>query len=180
MSLANMIAQAQKEVIDNWGWYLIIFWICASLVEVSPVKIYPIKYIKNKLSMFLSGFIESVNKDVFEKMNGEMENLNKEIGSIKSDLEEYRKEQKIDKVKSLRKEMLSFGDNLYNHNHDQKFSKRSFEEILFTTYPDYEKLIESLDMTNGLVDSTIKYINEQYEQRLRDGNFILEDDDKAN
>ena len=76
--------------------------------------------------------------------------------------------------------MLSFGDNLYNHNHDQKFSKRSFEEILFTTYPDYEKLIESLDMTNGLVDSTIKYINEQYEQRLRDGNFILEDDDKAN
>ena len=91
MSLANMIAQTQKEVIDNWGWYLIIFWICASLVEVSPVKIYPIKYIKNKLSMFLSGFIESVNKDVFEKMNGEMENLNKEIGFIKSDLEEYRK-----------------------------------------------------------------------------------------
>ena len=35
--------------------------------------------------MFLSGFIESVNKDVFEKMNGEMENLNKEINGDKQE-----------------------------------------------------------------------------------------------
>lgn len=172
MSIADMIAELQKEAVENWGWLLVIGYICASLVEVSPIKIYPIKYIKKKILMFFSDFVKEINKDMFEKINLSIEKINEELGSIKTDLSEYRKEQKMDKIKRLRKEILTFADDLSNH---QEFSKRSYEEILFTTYQDYEDLIKSMGTTNGLVDSSIAFIKEKYEKHLRDGDFILEE-----
>lgn len=172
MSIADMIAEIQKQAVENWGWLVIIGYICASLVEVSPIKIYPIKYIKKKILMFFSDFVKEINKDMFEKINQSIDKINEELGSIKNDLSEYRREQKFDKIKRLRKEILTFADDLSNH---KEFSKRSYEEILFTTYRDYEDLIESTGTTNGLVDSSISFIKERYEKHLRDGDFVLEE-----
>ena len=173
MNIADIIAEAQKQALDNWGWLVVIGWIFANLVEISPVKIYPVKYIKNKISMYCTNFIQEVLKDSFKTINDNLDKLNQEVVSIKSDLTEYRKEQKIEKIKNLRKEILSFSDDLVNH---REFTKRSYEMILFTTYPEYETLIESMEMTNGLVDSSIKFITERYEKHLRDGNFIMDND----
>ena len=172
MSIAEMIAEGQKQVVDNWGWLIVIGYICASLIEVSPVKIYPLKYIKKKILMFFSDFVKEINREMFEKINQSIDKINEELGSIRNDLIEYRKEQKFDKIKILRKEILTFADDLSNN---KEFSKRSYEEILFTTYIDYEKLIEETGSTNGLVNSSIDFIKEKYEKHLRDGGFALEE-----
>ena len=173
MSIADMIAEIQTQAIENWGWLVIIGYMCASLIEVSPVKIYPIKYIKKKFVMFFNDFAKEINKEVFENINNNIESLNNEMNSIKLDLIEYGKEQKLDKIKVLRKEILTFSDDLSNH---KEFSKRSYEEVLFTTYPDYEKLIQITGTTNGLVDASIIFIKEKYEKHLRDGDFIFDED----
>ena len=171
MTFADIIAEAQKQALDNWEWLVFIGWICASLVDVSPIKIYPIQYIKNKISKCIRSFIKEIIKDMLVDVTDNIENLSKEICSIKSDLTEYRKEQKKDKIKRLRKEILDFGDQLMRNDNSEK-QKSSYELILFDYYPEYEKLIKELEETNGIVTDAIDYIENKYHEHRIKNDFI--------
>lgn len=163
----------QKYITDHWLLNIILVFVFTKLIEISAIKVYPLTWLRNKLASGIRWIINEVNGEKDDKIFNEIKNLKEDMVSIKSDLESSRKEQKLDKIKRLRKEILSFADDLYDN---RERSKHSYEEILFVTYPEYEGLITSMGMTNGRVDSSIKFVNEKYETHLRNGDFILDND----
>ena len=109
--------------------FVIVF---TKLIEISPVKVYPLTWIHNQIVRGIKWVINEANKEKDDKLCQEIKKINTEISSIKSDLNDYHNEQKRDKIKTLRKEILDFSDDLYaNHEHQIK----NYERILFDSYP---------------------------------------------
>lgn len=72
----------------------------------------------------------------------------------------------IDKqISDYRWEILNMSSNLSN---GKKYNRETFDHIL-TIYQKYEKILEENNMTNGLIDESIKYINEMYHEKLING-----------
>ena len=69
----------------------------------------------------------------------------------------------IDKqISDYRWEILSMSSNLSN---GKKYNRETFDHI-FTIYQKYEKILEENNMTNGLIDESIKYIKEVYHKEM--------------
>jgi Mg2+ and Co2+ transporter CorA len=164
--------EAQKYVFENWGWLVFIGYLCANLIEISPVKIYPLKYIKTKIRKCIKNFIEEIIKDVLDNITNNIETLSNEIGSIKSNMTECIKEQKLDKIKRLRKEILDFSDQLMRNDGNER-QKNAYELILFDYYPEYERLLEDFGDKNGIVTDAINYIEKKYHEHRENNDFIL-------
>lgn len=68
-------------------------------------------------------------------------------------------------ITDYRWEILNMSSNLSN---GKKYNRETFEHI-FTIYEKYEKILKENNMTNGLINESIKYINEMYHKKLNNG-----------
>lgn len=66
-------------------------------------------------------------------------------------------------IDDMRYEILNFTSSLSS---GCKYNREAFDHI-FKIYQKYEKILEEHEMENGLVDESVKYINEMYHNQLR-------------
>ena len=105
--------------------------------------------------------------------------LTSHISESKKDREILHKEQKelassVDKLTSLvieseidnkRNQILEFTASLSS---GRKYNREAFDDIL-RIYQKYEKILEDNNMENGLIESSVKYIRETYQEYLKNG-----------
>lgn len=127
--------------------YLVIALLIGAFIQISPIKIYPLDLIKKIIRWVGDQFMTDVDKklDVIEHKVDEMERL--------SDKK---------RIKDLRFDILSFDNSISTC----KFSRESYEHVMFDIYEEYEQLLKKYDKTNGRVDRAMKRINDSYDQRI--------------
>ena len=87
----------------------------------------------------------------------------KEILKISEGIEKITEQLYDKEIDDWRYEILNFCTELSN---GKNFNQEAFDHIK-RTYDKYENLLESRGMENGLVDESIKYIDEVYRQYLK-------------
>lgn len=87
----------------------------------------------------------------------------KEILKISEGIEKITEQLYDKEIDDWRYEILNFCTELSN---GKNFNQEAFDHIK-RTYNKYENLLESRGMENGLVDESIKYIDEVYRQYLK-------------
>ena len=87
----------------------------------------------------------------------------KEILKISEGIEKITEQLYDKEIDDWRYEILNFCTELSN---GKNFNQEAFDHIK-QTYDKYENLLESRGMENGLVDKSIKYIDEVYRQYLK-------------
>ncbi len=138
------------NILEYIKWGLWILFGSGVLFEIAPIKISPIStilgWIGNKLN-------RDVKKDITE--------LQKNIGCLKSDLQEH-------KVESQRRDILDFADELIQ---GQKKTKENFNNII-SLHDKYEKYINENGIENGQVDLAFLFISEKYKECQIDNGFL--------
>lgn len=91
----------------------------------------------------------------------------KHDNQIKEDLESLSNMVFDKNIEDMRWRILDFSSAISN---GRKFNRESYDFVL-KTYDQYEELLKKRNMTNGLVDETVKYIKNNYQERLKNGDF---------
>ena len=148
METLIMILEFMKE---HWGWVTVLL---GGIIQISPIKIYPVEWIKKGLrwlGKYLTGSLEE------------------EIKEVKKNVEklEYEFDQK--RIKDLRYEILKFGDNILIPGFTA--DRETYEHIIYDVHEEYAALLQKYNMKNGKVSRAMKRISDRYEELLIDPNF---------
>lgn len=190
-----MIEQLDKIWVDLVGVVsahpfltFIVSMVSIKLISISPLQINPWGYIKKKIINLFKSIISEANKDFNKTFNEQFENIRKNITEINVDIIEIKnemtefkteqsrieKERLVARSKTLRKSILDFYDDVMEQHAKGSITKsqKSFEIILFTTYKEYEDIIEELGLENGIVDDAISYLTDTYHDLRDNGTFL--------
>lgn len=85
---------------------------------------------------------------------------------IKEDIQKLSKMFIDLEIQDIRWNILTFCSDLSN---GKKFSSEYYDYV-FKLYDKYEKMLKENDMTNGLVEQSISYIQEKYHESLQEKN----------
>lgn len=110
---------------------------------------------------------EKHEKDIEEsaKMDNE---LKKEIDKTNEKLDKISNLVLDIRIDSMRKTLLDFASTVGS---GRKCTKEQFDEI-FSTYEDYESLLEQHGMTNGRVNISMEIVRDQYKYNILHGGFL--------
>ena len=106
------------------------------VIEVTPIKLSPLRWIGNR-----------INADI-----------KKDIEQLKNDLQKHISDSERKDMRRLRKQILDFSDNL---SEGRKPSKDSFRDI-FDTIQEYHDIIDKYGLKNGLTDLEVDNIRKHY------------------
>ena len=125
------------------------------LIEISPIKINPWKWIARSIG-------KAVNGDVI----AEVESLKKDVNALREESDERA-------AKDCRVRILRFGDEIL---HDKRHSKEHFDQIL-QDITDYEQYCESHpNFKNNMTTMTTAHIKSTYGKCLQNHSFLQEGD----
>lgn len=123
----------------------------ATMIEVSPIKVYPWKWLGRWIG-------RAINGELLEKVD----DLEKTVKQMDHDAGERR-------AKDARARVLRFGDELI---HDVRHSKEHFDDIL-QDITDYEKYCEEHpEFENDRMQLTAKKIKHTYEKCWEEHSFL--------
>lgn len=123
-------------IMDHWTSIIEGLAALGIVVEITSVKIYPLKWLGNR---FNAG-------------------LKKDIDIIDKKLDKHIDDSGRKGMKSLRYQILDFSDRIQN---GSRPSKDAFTHI-FDIVVDYHDLIEEYHLTNGLIDIEVENIKKVY------------------
>lgn len=104
-------------------------------------------------------------KNLATKHDEDTKKINNEENAIRQDIAKLT-EMFLDKqIDDMRYEILDFASSLSS---GRKHNRESFDHIL-RVYQKYEKILEENNLENGLVEESIKYIQETYHDLLKNG-----------
>lgn len=129
----------------NAGGFVAVLVLIFSLIEVSPIKVSPLKWIGNRINSQLETEIKEINTKV-EKLDTKLNNH---------------------MVESYRREILEFADNVMRgkiYTHDK------WKQML-KSCASYEYMIETEHLINGDATEAIEYIKEEYRKCCSDRLF---------
>ena len=115
------------------------------VIEVTPIKISPLKWIGRRLNFELKEDVEKIEKRIDEL----------EMKQIQKDIEAKRK-LILDFANSIRK--------------DKKHTVEEYENVI-RTIDDYILLCEKYNIKNGYITIQAKYINDTYYMLSKTGKF---------
>lgn len=127
--------------------YVLIAIVLSTFIQILPVKIYPLDFIK-KLFKWAG---EQLMIDVEKKLD----NIEHKVDEMESEFDKKR-------IKDLRFEILDF-DNAITRN---TYSRESYEHVMFDIHQEYEQLLKKYNTKNGKVDKAMKRINDSYDKRI--------------
>lgn len=104
-------------------------------------------------------------KDLAAKHKSDTDKINDKESEIKKEITKLTGMFLDKQIDDMRYEILDFASSLSS---GRKHNRESFDHIL-RTYQKYEKILEDNGMENGLVDESIKYIQEAYHDLLKRG-----------
>ena len=119
------------------------------------------------------GSVKAVEEKFTERMDQIEEKLDGHIAEDSERWGDYLAEEEKNKVLSYRQKIIRFADEIYQgRNH----SKEHYDEIrsYIDVYEAYSE--EHPNFPNNKAKSSIKYINESYEEKLRDHTFLNPED----
>lgn len=126
----------------------------------------PVGWVKNKNddhAMLLRHDKEI--KDLAKTHKSDTDKINNEESEIKKDIIKLTNMFLDKQIDDMRHEILDFASSLSS---GRKHNRESFGNIL-RTYQKYERILEENGMENGLVEESIKYIQEVYRDLLKTG-----------
>ena len=157
----NMDFNKFKDIVVNIIWIL---GICGIGLEISPVKINPLKAV---LKWIVSPFRAMVAEELLPVKNelkahtGEIEKLNARLDKEHAEMEKRELSEKRWKI-------LNFGDQLRSGG---EATKETYD-YMANLHAEYIQEIEESGATNGVMDATWAFIQERYEAHIRDNDFI--------
>ena len=123
-------------IMDNWRSIIEVLASLGVVVEISPIKVYPLRWIGNRINADLKKEIDMVNE------------------KIDNHIEDSAKKNMMD----LRHTILDFSDRIKE---GAEPSKDIFAHI-FEAIDDYHQLIEDHNLTNGMIDVEVEIIKKAY------------------
>ena len=152
--------------------FVIMFGLVAVIQTIEKVSIYigkPVKWIKkndddHKAIEKITETLETLKKQ--QDIDRE-KSINNDL-QIKNDIDKFV-DMFFDKsIEDMRWRILNFSSAISN---GRKFNRESYDFII-KTYEQYEKILKEQGKTNGVIDETIAYIKETFREHLRNGDFI--------
>ena len=147
----------------NWITFCIaLFAIAFAIKEIIEI----VCYFKNKFRI-KTGFDE--DKETLEGRIATLEKHDKwqysEISKISKGIDEIKNRLLNKEIEDMRKTILDFCAALSS---GQKFNRESFDYI-FKTDENYDKLLTRYGMENNVINESMKFIREKYQEKLRNG-----------
>ena len=139
--------------------------------------LFALKEIIEILSYFKKKFrIKTGSEEDKESIESRISTLEKhdkwqynEISKISQGIDEIKDTLLKDNIEKKRKSILDFCSSLSNN---QKQNNEAFNDI-FRTYADYEQILKDNKLENGQAEESMKFIREKYQEKLRNGEFII-------
>ena len=104
-------------------------------------------------------------KNLAEKHREDTDKINNEENAIRQDIAKLTGMFLDKQIDDMRYEILDFASSLSS---GRKHNRESFDHIL-RVYQKYEKILKENNLENGLVEESIKYIQETYHDLLKNG-----------
>lgn len=104
-------------------------------------------------------------KDLAKTHKDDTDKLNNEENQIRKDITKLTNMFLDKQIDDMRYEILDFASSLSS---GRKHNRESFDHIL-RIYQKYERILEENEMENGLVEESVKYIQEAYHDLLKRG-----------
>ena len=147
----------------NWILFFItLFAIAFAIKEIIEI----VGYFKKKLRI-KTGFDE--DKETLEGRISTLEKHDKwqynEISKISQGIDDIKDRLLNKEIEDMRKTILDFCAALSS---GQKFNRESFDYI-FKTDENYDKLLTRYGMENNVINESMKFIREKYQEKLRNG-----------
>lgn len=147
----------------NWITFCIaLFAIAFAIKEIIEI----VCYFKNKFRI-KTGFDE--DKETLEERIATLEKHDKwqysEISKISKGIDEIKDRLLNKEIEDMRKTILDFCAALSS---GQKFNKESFDFIIKTD-ENYDRLLTRYGMENNVINESMKFIREKYQEKLRNG-----------
>ena len=147
----------------NWAVFLLT--LCTIAFAVKEI-IEIISYFKRKLRI-KTGYEE--DKETLEDRIATLEKHDKwqynEVSKISKGIDEIKDRLLNKEIEDMRKTILDFCAALSS---GQKFNRESFDYI-FKTDENYDKLLTRYGMENNVINESMKFIREKYQEKLRNG-----------
>lgn len=149
------IKDIAEMLMQDKGPILLTIMIMLTLVELVPIKL-------NPWSAIFNWFGKKLNKEVIEK-----------IDVIEERLDEHIKDSEETDLKARRTAILDFGSNVIRgvNYHKEKF------DFMIGECDDYEDYCKKHDIKNGVAEASIAEIRRIYQERLRNNNFLVENEE---
>lgn len=147
-----------KEIINFiQNYWLSVFTLISIFIEITPIKINPI-------SSLLKWIGSQINKDIKEQLTEQNQKL--DVLQEKHENTESR----LDNIElnNMRSRILDFANSVMR---ERKHTQEEFNYI-FKLHSDYEELIKEKRYPNKQLDNAISYIDEIYNQCLRENSFL--------
>ena len=147
----------------NWAVFLLT--LCTIAFAIKEI-IEIISYFKRKLRI-KTGYEE--DKETSEDRIATLEKHDKwqynEISKISKGIDEIKDRLLNKEIEDMRKTILDFCAALSS---GQKFNKESFDYIIKTD-ENYDRLLTRYGMENNVINESMKFIREKYQEKLRNG-----------
>ena len=126
----------------------------------------PFKWVKSKEfdHKMLLDHEQKINA-LAKKHKQDTDKINNEESEIKKDITKLTNMFLDKQIDDMRYEILDFASSLSS---GRKHNRESFDHIL-RIYQKYERILEENNMENGLVEESVKYIQETYHAALKSG-----------
>lgn len=138
------------------------------IIEFTPIKLHPIRFICSKLGKALNSDIKKEMESIKTDVKNISDSLQKTEASLTKKIEENDLVQTERYIKQLRGDILEFSNSCMN---GTLHTKDEFEHII-DKHEEYEKLLEKLGRTNGVVTLEFEYISDVYQKCCKKNSFL--------
>lgn len=136
---------------DDLSFITILVFLMTTLIEISPIKINPLKFIFSNLGKAING--EVINK----------------LDVVATELDVFKKETKEERAVTYRVRILRFCDDITK---GQEHSKDSFNQVM-VDIKNYKKYcFENPSFLNDITEMSISKIKETYKNCLDKNSFL--------
>ena len=182
MNMASLV-EASKGFGGVWQFIFSVLGVVIAssiVIEISPIKINPVKtavgwisksfkgwfedVIDSSLDKQLSGIKEEDKKrdEAIVKMDSALEDITKKVDQITDRIDQNEERAQANHIAAVRRSILTFGNQLRG---GMDASKESFDDIL-EQYDEYREYVREKEISNGRMDLTISMIRDMYSQKF--------------
>ena len=193
-----MTLQEIIQIIQNdWGKWVCIVVLVSGLIEISPIKVNPWRYLVKLISSILYSHSDNIAKETNENvskicesvksleeritkletniddMNASMKNIKTQTDTMTSKLNDHVEESKHQRIEEMRTTILNFANSCMNK---QRHTEEEFVYMIGLC-DRYEMYCKENDLINGVADVAMREIRRIYQKIREKGTFLQEGED---
>lgn len=131
--------------------YVLVALLIGTFVQVSPIKVYPVDWIKKGIKWIGS----IITTEIITKLN----DIEKKVDGLEREVDQNR-------IKDIRFQILEFDNAITRRKYD--YEREAYEHVIYDLHPEYEDLLKKYGKVNGKIDRAMQRINQHYDEHLSD------------